>query len=93
MRYVHERLLYRLGRSEQAALFTLKGALVHYAAFKQHISFYPTASGVKAFEKELDGYTVSKGTIHFPLDQPLPLELVKRIVRFRVGENMAKAKK
>jgi uncharacterized protein YdhG (YjbR/CyaY superfamily) len=67
--------------------FALKGPLVYFAAFKEHIGFFPTSSGVKAFEKELADYDISKGTIRFPLDKPLPLKLVRRIVKFRVAEN------
>ena len=65
--------------------------LVHFAAYKNHIGFYPTSSGVTAFKKELSQYEVSKGTIRFPLDNPIPLDLVKRIVEFRVKENLAKS--
>jgi len=70
--------------------FRLKGNLVHFAAFRDHISFFPASSGVEAFRKELSGYRISKGTIQFPLDAPLPLDLVRRIVQFRVRENLAK---
>ncbi len=66
--------------------FHYKGNLVHFAAFAKHIGFYPTPSGIDAFRAELSGYETSKGAIRFPLDQPLPLELVKRIVAFRVAE-------
>jgi uncharacterized protein YdhG (YjbR/CyaY superfamily) len=64
---------------------------VHFAAFKDHISFFPTSSGVAAFEKQLKPYKLSKGTVQFPLDQPLPLELVAKIVKFRVAENLKRA--
>jgi len=67
--------------------FKLNGNLVHFGAFKDHISFFPTSSGVRAFAKELKGYETSKGTIQFPLDKPLPLALVKRIVQFRIRGN------
>ena len=77
--------------SYQMPAFTLKGNLVYFAAFKNHIGFFPTASGVEAFENEISRYGHSKGTIRFPLDQPLPLELISRIVRFRVAENLRKA--
>ena len=67
--------------------FKLNGNLVHFAAAKNHIGFYPTPSGIQAFLSEIDGkYQWSKGAIQFPLDQPLPLELVKKIVAFRVKE-------
>ena len=70
--------------------FRLKGNLVHFAAFRDHISFFPTSSGVTAFKKELTGYKTSKGTIRFPLDEPMPLDLVGRIVKFRVREVLGK---
>jgi len=66
--------------------------LVHFAAFKDHLSFFPTASGVEAFRKELSSYKLSKGTIQFPLDKPVPYDLVERIVRFRVEETLKKKK-
>lgn len=72
--------------------FTLNGNLVHFAAFKNHIGFYPTPSGITAFKKELAGYVQAKGSVQFPLDKPLPLKLITRIVKFRVKENLAKAK-
>lgn len=69
--------------------------LVHFAAFDKHIGFYPTPSGVAAFAKELKPYPTSKGAVQFPLDKPLPLMLITKIVKFRVTENlqMAKTKK
>lgn len=70
--------------------FYLNGNLVHFAAYKKHIGFYPTPSGVAAFEKELSAYKTSKGAIQFPIDQPLPVELIEAIVRFRVDENKNK---
>jgi uncharacterized protein YdhG (YjbR/CyaY superfamily) len=75
--------------------FVLNGNLVHFAAFKNHIGFYPAPTGIEAFKKELAAYEGSKGAIRFPLDAPLPLSLVSRIVKFRVKKNleMAKAKK
>ena len=76
--------------SYQIPTFKLNGNLVHFAAFKDHISFFPTSSGVAAFEKELSRYKISKGTIQFPLDTPIPLDLVRRIVKFRVQENLGK---
>ena len=66
--------------------FKLNGNLVHFAAYKHHIGFYPTPSGVEAFNKDLEKYKTSKGAIQFPIDQPIPLELFKRIVRYRVKE-------
>ena len=77
--------------SYQMPTFTLHGNLVHFAAFKNHIGFYPVPSGLKAFEKELSKFKTGKGSAQFPLDQPLPLALVTKIVKFRVSENLAKA--
>ncbi len=73
--------------------FELNGNLVHFAAFEHHIGFYPTPSGIEAFEKELTPYSHAKGSVRFPLDQPIPYDLVKRIVQFRVEENREKRKK
>lgn len=70
--------------------FCLGGNLVHFAAYKSHIGFYPTSSGVDAFRAELAPYKLSRGTIQFPLDAPLPMDLIKRITRFRVRENLGK---
>jgi uncharacterized protein YdhG (YjbR/CyaY superfamily) len=64
--------------------------LVYFAAFKNHVGFFPTASGVSAFKEKLSVYETSRGTIRFPIDQPLPLALIKEIVRFRVKENSGK---
>lgn len=61
--------------------------LVHFAAFEKHIGFYPTPSGVAAFTKELKPYSTSKGAVQFPLDKPLPLALISKIVKYRVKEN------
>lgn len=69
----------------------LHGNLLHFAAYKNHIGFYPVPSGIAAFQKELSPYTTSKGAVQFPLDKPLPLALIKRIAAFRVKENQAKA--
>ncbi|MBW4841501.1 MAG: DUF1801 domain-containing protein [Paenibacillaceae bacterium] len=74
--------------SYQMPTFATNGNnLVHFAAFKKHIGFYPTPSGTEAFAKELSGYKGGKGSIQFPLNQPLPLDLIRRIVLFRVAEN------
>ncbi len=70
--------------------FRLNGNLVHFAAFANHIGFYPTPSGILAFEKDLAGYETSKGAIRFPLDKPIPYELVKKITKFRVNETSEK---
>jgi len=71
--------------------FTLKGNLVYFAAFKKHIGFYPIPSGIEEFKEELSVYEQGKGSVQFPLDQPMPLDLITRIVKFRVRENLAKA--
>jgi uncharacterized protein YdhG (YjbR/CyaY superfamily) len=63
---------------------------VHFAGYKNHIGFYPVPSGIKAFKKELSQYKGGKGSVQFPLDKPVPYELVKKIVIFRVNENMKK---
>ena len=75
----------------QMPTFYLHGNLVHFAAFKNHISLFPAPSGIEAFRDDLAIYATSKGTIQFPLGQPIPFDLVRRIVRFRVQENTAKA--
>ena len=67
--------------------FVLHGNLVHFAAFKSHIGLYPAPSGVEAFNPELSAYRSGKGSIQFPMDEPLPDELIGRIVKFRVAEN------
>src|SRR5689334_531925 len=64
--------------------FVFEGNLVHFAAFKNHIGFYPAPTGIEAFKKELSKYEGSKGAIRFPLDAPLPLSLISKIVQFRV---------
>lgn len=71
--------------------FVLEGNLVHFGGAKQHIGFYPGSSPINAFKKQLKGYKTSKGTIQFPLDQPLPLDLITEIVKFRMKENLEKA--
>lgn len=73
--------------------FTLKGNLVHFAAFKNHIGFYPAPTGIEAFKKELSVYKTGKGSVQFPLDKPIPLELITEIVQFRVIKNLEKDKK
>lgn len=72
--------------------FKLHGNLVHFASFKNHIGFFPAPSGIEAFKKELASYKGAKGSVQFPLDQPLPLTLITNIVRFRVKENIDKKK-
>ncbi len=73
--------------------FRLDGILVWFAAFKHHIGFYPGASGIAAFKKELSAYKAAKGSVQFPFDKPLPLALVGRIVRVRVKESRDKLRK
>lgn len=70
--------------------FKLNGNLVHFAAFKNHIGFYPTPSAILVFKKELSPYTQSKGSIQFPIDKPIPLDIIKKIVQYRVKENLTK---
>ena len=77
--------------SYQMPTFAMHGNLVHFAAFKKHIGFYPAASGVAAFTDELVEYKTSKGAIQFPIDKPLPYELIREIVQFRVDENRKRA--
>lgn len=71
--------------------FKLNGNLVYFAAFKSHIGFYALPSGNEAFQKELSCYKTGKGSIQFPFDKPLPLELITKIVKFRIEENVQKA--
>lgn len=73
--------------SYQMPTFKQNGVLVHFAAFKNHIGFFPTPAGIEAFKDKLSSYKTSKGTIQFPLNQPLPLDLIKEIVRARVKQN------
>lgn len=75
----------------QMPTFTLEGNLVHFAGYKNHIGFYPAPSGIEHFSKELSAYELSKGTVRFPLDRPIPFDLINRIVQFRVKENLEKA--
>ena len=76
-----ERISYRM------PAFYLRGNLVYFAAFSKHIGFYPGASGIAAFEEELKGYKHAKGSVQFPLNKPLPEELIARMVEYRVREN------
>lgn len=71
--------------------FAKNGNLVYFAALKHHIGFYPTPSGIEAFQQETAAYVSTKGALRFPIDQPLPMDLITRIVRFRVAENRARA--
>jgi len=80
-----EKIAYRM------PTFFQKQNLVHFAGYEHHIGFYPTPSGIAAFNAELSGYVTSKGAVQFPIEEPLPLTLVTRMVEFRVAENEAKA--
>jgi len=73
--------------------FKLGGNLVHFAAFKNHISFFPTASGIANFTDELSKYEISKGTVRFPVDEEIPYKLISKITKFRVKEITGKIKK
>lgn len=77
--------------SYQMPTFKLNGNLVHFAAFKNHIGFYPTPSGTEKFQKEIARYKSGKGSIQFPLDEPIPYDLIRKIVIFRVTESLEKA--
>jgi uncharacterized protein YdhG (YjbR/CyaY superfamily) len=79
--------------SYQIPTFYLNGNLVHFAAYSNHIGFYPTSSGIAKFEPELSKYKHAKGSVQFPLEEPLPVELIKEIVKYRVEENTKKGKK
>ena len=76
--------------SYQMPAFKLHGILVYFAAYKNHIGFYPTGAGIEHFKKEVSAYEGSKGTVRFPLDQLMPLDLISHIVKFRVKENLEK---
>jgi len=77
--------------SYQLPTFFLKGNLVHFAAFKNHSGFYPTPTGIEAFKNELSIYEGAKGSVRFPIDKPMSLKLISKIVKFRVAENLNKA--
>lgn len=74
--------------SYQMPTFVLHGNLVHYAAYKNHIGFYPGASGIKAFESAISSYKSAKGSVQFPITEPLPYELITEIVKYRVADNI-----
>jgi uncharacterized protein YdhG (YjbR/CyaY superfamily) len=82
-----ERLSYRM------PAFFLNGLVVYFAAFKNHIGLYPGADGVAAFQGEITSYKSAKGSIQFPHDQPLPVDLIKRIVKYKVKTNLEQRKK
>ena len=71
--------------------FTFHGNLVHFAGYKNHIGFYPAPSGIESFKEELSKYKSSKGAVQFPIDKPLPVALITKIVKFRVKESLAAA--
>lgn len=77
--------------SYQMPTFALQGNLVHFAAYKNHIGFYPASSGIAAFKHELSEYKGAKGSVQFPIKKPLPYELISEIVKYRVAENMKRA--
>lgn len=77
--------------SYQMPTFYLQGNLVHFAAYKNHIGFYPGPSGIEAFKEQLSVYKGAKGSVQFPLNRPLPYDLVRKIVEFRVEENLKRA--
>lgn len=77
--------------SYQMLTFVLHGNLIHFAAFKNHIGLYPAPSGIVAFQHELSEYKGAKGSIRFPINEPLPYQLISKIVKFRVSENIKKA--
>jgi uncharacterized protein YdhG (YjbR/CyaY superfamily) len=73
--------------------FDLNGHLVHFAGYEKHVGFYPTGRGVEAFKQELKPYKSGKGSVQFPLDRPMPTDLIRRIVEFRVSQNTGEASK
>lgn len=75
----------------QVPTFTLKGNLVHFGAYESHIGFYPEPTAIEKFKDELSGYERAKGSVRFPLDKPIPFELIREIVKFRVRENLDRA--
>jgi uncharacterized protein YdhG (YjbR/CyaY superfamily) len=79
--------------SYQMPTFYLYGNLVHFAAYQHHIGFYPAPTGIEQFAQELSRYEGSKGAIRFPIDQPLPMDLITRMVKFRAAENLARQQK
>lgn len=73
--------------------FTLNGALIYFAGYKSHIGLYPTPAGIDEFKEDLSKYKAAKGSVQFPLDKPMPLDLITRITKFLVKRNLEKAKK
>ncbi len=82
---VEERISYNM------PAYHLNGSLLYFAAFKKHIGFYPTQSGINAYKEQLSKYKTAKGSIKLPLDQPLPVDLIREIIKFRVAENIERA--
>ncbi|HKR07207.1 MAG TPA: DUF1801 domain-containing protein [Bacteroidia bacterium] len=78
--------------SYQMPAFKYHGMLVYFAAWKNHVGFYPVSSGIKEFKKELSAYEVSKGTVKFSVDKPIPFGLISKMVKFRVKENLKQVK-
>lgn len=72
--------------------YKLNGPVVYFAGYEHHIGFYPTGSGIAAFTKEISKYKSSKGAVQFPLDEPIPVTLVKQMVKYKVAENLEKVK-
>jgi uncharacterized protein YdhG (YjbR/CyaY superfamily) len=77
--------------SYQIPTYKLKGNLVHFAGYQKHVGFYPASSGIERFKEELTDYESAKGSVKFPLDKPIPYDLIGDIVAFRVKENLEKA--
>ena len=78
--------------SYQMPAFKLNGNLVYFAALKNHIGFYPTPSGIEALAREFEAYRSTKGAVQFPLNKPIPYDLIRKVVRFRANENLSKKK-
>lgn len=78
--------------SYQMPAYKQNGMLVYFAGYENHVGFYPTPSGIEAFKKELAVYKGAKGSVQFPIDKPLPLGLIKKIVQFRINENVGNVK-
>ena len=79
--------------SYQMPAYKLKGSLVYFAVYKNHIGFYPTGTGIAAFQKEIAPYKNSKGAVQFPLNKSIPHDLIRKMVQFKLNENSNKIKK
>ncbi len=77
----------------QIPTFVLNGNLIHFAGYKNHIGLYPGSKAIEEFKDELSGYKISKGTVQFPLDKPMPVGLITKITKFCVKRNLAKPQK